>query len=223
MKEMTGAEYGLSGEDQIRIVARYIAQHGGVARMRDLYRALEDEMEGHVLSDQGRSSLRFFVNEVAVDRGWIQPFDRHNPGWRLTSAGYRLIGEEPPVVDRAASDQSRPSRTAEEVLADLERAIEESRSAQPMMQDADDGSPPPPGTTEAGDRENPIAGLIDVLSTVRMSVGESDMAPMHLEVAGSFTAVSNILARLADPLPVSSLSVSAQKRDGQWTVSLSLN
>jgi hypothetical protein len=67
-----------------------MAARGGEAQMRDLYRALEQRLDGNLLSDQGKVSLRFFVNEVAVRDGYIFPYDRRRPGWRLTKKGYEL-------------------------------------------------------------------------------------------------------------------------------------
>ena len=43
---LTGAEAGLSGDEQIRIALRTIAANGGTAPMADLYQAVEQQMNG---------------------------------------------------------------------------------------------------------------------------------------------------------------------------------
>ena len=86
----TGHSFGLSGNEQILLVVRYIAEHDGRAQMSELYGAVEANLGGNMLSEQGRSSLRFFVNEVAVEKGYLQPHDPANPGWRLTEKGWDL-------------------------------------------------------------------------------------------------------------------------------------
>ena len=89
MAEGTGTDFGLSGMDQICIVAKHIARRG-VADMQELYAVVEEEITPDRLSDQGRASLRFFVNRVAVQKGYMLPHDRENPGWRLTTKGREL-------------------------------------------------------------------------------------------------------------------------------------
>lgn len=84
-----GTDAGLSGDEQIRIVLRYIINQGGRAEMADLYKAVNAELtsKGKCLSLQGRASLRFFINTVAVKAGYILPYDKKNPGWRITADG----------------------------------------------------------------------------------------------------------------------------------------
>ena len=84
----TGSDFGLSGDDQIVLVVRHLAEHGGRGQMAELYDAVESNLAGNMLSEQGRSSLRFFVNEVAVKKGYLQPHDPADPGWHLTEKGW---------------------------------------------------------------------------------------------------------------------------------------
>ena len=86
-KDLTGTEAGLSGEDQIAIAVKYILAAGGKAQMKELYPAVEKNMNGAKLSSQGKASFRFFVNKVAVQAGLIYPHDKSDPGWKLTPAG----------------------------------------------------------------------------------------------------------------------------------------
>jgi hypothetical protein len=98
---ITGAEAGLSGEEQIRIAMETIARNDGVATMPQLYAAVEARLGGRCLSSQGKASLRFFVNKVAVNAGYVRPFDKTSPGWRLTPDGYEVIAprSESPDTD----------------------------------------------------------------------------------------------------------------------------
>lgn len=91
----TGSEFGLSGNDQIRIALVTISKERGVATMRDIVAAVEQALVERDpqcrLSKQGKASLRFFVNKVAVDAGYIY---KHNPrrnGWTITPKGQALI------------------------------------------------------------------------------------------------------------------------------------
>ncbi len=90
MADGTGSDFGLSGDDQVALVVRRIAEQGGSAEMPDLYDTVEAQLGGNKLSEQGRSSLRFFVNKVAVEKGYLEPHDSANPGWHLTEKGWEL-------------------------------------------------------------------------------------------------------------------------------------
>lgn len=91
--EGTGTDAGLSGKEQIMIALRAIVNSGGKLQMAGIYSALERVMNerGYELSEQGRSSIRFFVNRVAVKKGLIYQFDRNNKGWRATSLGIAAV------------------------------------------------------------------------------------------------------------------------------------
>lgn len=95
-RPVTGSEAGLTGDQQIRLALQRIAESGGRAQMGDLYAAIEDGINpvGYTLSDQGRASLRFFINRVAVEAGYVHPHDKDNPGWRITAKGRELLDSE---------------------------------------------------------------------------------------------------------------------------------
>jgi len=90
-KEVTGAEAGLSGEDQIKIILDYLKSNNGIAQTKEFYPAIEKHLNGKKLSPQGKASLRFYVNKVAVQAGFIFPYDKENPGWRITKEGIDYI------------------------------------------------------------------------------------------------------------------------------------
>ena len=88
---MTGVEAGLSANAQMRIALEAIVNNGGTAQISDIYAAVEQRMNGAMLSEQGRASLREYVNRKAVNAGYIYP---HNPdveGWRITEAGIEFL------------------------------------------------------------------------------------------------------------------------------------
>ena len=94
MAEKTGAKVGLSGSDQIRIALETVVANGGVGQMGQIYEAVEAAMSPDRLSKQGRSSLRFFVNKVAVKAGFVTPHDKTKPGWHITAEGREYLKSE---------------------------------------------------------------------------------------------------------------------------------
>jgi len=95
---VTAYEAGFSGDEQIRIALETIVAKGGVAQTGDIYSAVESRLRnrGLTLSKQGKASLRFFVNRVAVKAGYVFPHDKNNPGWRITAKGRSVLAENPP-------------------------------------------------------------------------------------------------------------------------------
>ena len=104
-KQLTGFDAGLSGDDQIRIALQRMIERGGEAQMPDIYEAVEARIRpnGFALSRQGRASLRFFVNRVAVQAGYVYPHDKANPGWRITPEGRDFVGSPPAAPEVAVN------------------------------------------------------------------------------------------------------------------------
>lgn len=102
-RQATGSEAGIPGDEQIRIALRRIIARGGEAQMADLYDALEEHLRplGFTLSDQGRASLRFFVNRVAVEAGYVYAHDKSHPGWRITPEGHEFAASAPEASEVA--------------------------------------------------------------------------------------------------------------------------
>lgn len=93
MKTIKGTDVGLSGIDQIKIAIKAIDKYHGKAQMSSIYKVFEEHIYPNKLSKQGKASLRFFVNKVAVEGGYIYPHDPKNKGWRATQKGYEMIGK----------------------------------------------------------------------------------------------------------------------------------
>ncbi len=100
----TGADVGLTGEQQIRLALAEIVRRGGSATTSDLYEPIERHMNGVKLSKHGKSSIRYFINKVAVERGLVFAHDPTMPGWRITDAGRRYL------QDTARTDNQPPLR-----------------------------------------------------------------------------------------------------------------
>ncbi len=103
---ITGAKAGLSGDDQIRIALQTMIDNGGQASMEEIYQSVEAQMSGYVLSLQGEASLRAFINRTAVARKHVYPYDRKEPGWRITPEGKRYI-EQSQQSERVEQDETK--------------------------------------------------------------------------------------------------------------------
>ena len=94
IRAMTGVEAGLSANAQMRIALEAIVNNGGAAQMSDIYAAVERQMNGAMLSEQGKASLREYVNRKAVNAGYIHPHNPADEGWRITQAGRDFLGRK---------------------------------------------------------------------------------------------------------------------------------
>ena len=103
LKAATGFEAGLTGDEQIRIALQRLLERGGETQIPDIYAAVDERIKptGFVLSPQGRASLRFFINRVAVEAVYVYPHDRAHPGWRITPEG-REFASAPAAVPEVA-------------------------------------------------------------------------------------------------------------------------
>jgi len=70
--------------------------------MNALYEPLERAVaaKGFTLSEQGKTTLRYFINKVAVLAGYVDAHDPARPGWHITPAG-RAFAEEDEQQERA--------------------------------------------------------------------------------------------------------------------------
>ena len=95
---LTGSEAGLSGREQIDIALKAIVQQGGIAETQQIMRVLNEALRkinpNYSLSDQGEATLRFFVNKVAVEAGYVYKHAPQIKGWRITPKGRDYIASE---------------------------------------------------------------------------------------------------------------------------------
>jgi hypothetical protein len=90
---LTGREAGLGADDQIEIGLQAMVDHDGIASMQQIYDAVEARLNGSHLSRQGRASLRRLINSAAVQAGYINPYDKAKPGWRITPDGRSFLAQ----------------------------------------------------------------------------------------------------------------------------------
>ncbi|HEX6292887.1 MAG TPA: EVE domain-containing protein, partial [Herpetosiphonaceae bacterium] len=90
---VTGVDAGLRGEDQIRIALQTMVTRGGEATIQQIYDAVEARMRGQRLSEQGKASLRTFINRNAVEQGYVYPAAPGQQSWRITPEGRAAVGQ----------------------------------------------------------------------------------------------------------------------------------
>lgn len=96
LNEVTTAEAGLKKDQIYSLVFQAAIRNNGVLEMAEIYDVVNEVLQeqGAVLSEQGRASLRRLINSVAVGDGYIFPFDKNNPGWRITPEARELFSNE---------------------------------------------------------------------------------------------------------------------------------
>jgi hypothetical protein len=81
---MSAPQTGLSKDDIHRACLRAMVAAGGSSTNSDLYAAVERTMQGNVLPEDGKATVRSYVNRVAVRAGLVMPYDPEQAGWRIT-------------------------------------------------------------------------------------------------------------------------------------------
>lgn len=104
-QELTGAEAGVNSQRQIEIALQTMLERDE-ATNAEIYAAVERNMNGAKLSQQGRDTLRSLVNRDAVQKGWVHPANGERSSWRITDDGRTYITElaPPEGVDEASFD-----------------------------------------------------------------------------------------------------------------------
>lgn len=125
LQPIKGTDVGLTGADQVHIALSAIAERGGVAQTRDIYTAMEAVLnpKGYTLCKQGKDSLRFFVNTVAVKKNYLYPSDKTSPGWRLTPHGREFLsttGTKPAETTINLVQQENPELSEQRELVEVE-------------------------------------------------------------------------------------------------------
>ena len=110
--DKTGFEAGFTGDEQIRIALQAMVDNGGGATMSQLYEAIKTRMSPASLSEQGRASLRFFINRGAVRAGYVHPHDKARRGWRVTTEGRDYLRQAPPPSEQVVNVDTEVVETA---------------------------------------------------------------------------------------------------------------
>ena len=90
-EELTAYDAGIAGMEQIRIALRMMRQQSDKSiTMQQVYDRVEQEMKRinptYRLSKQGRATLRYLVNSVAVNSGYARPNEDYSE-WHITKDG----------------------------------------------------------------------------------------------------------------------------------------
>jgi hypothetical protein len=89
----TAAEVGIGRTEQLQIALQAMTEHDGIAEIKDIYEAIENRMsdKGFKLSQQGKDTLRAYINRDAVQAGYVDK--EKNIGWKITNKGRNFLTE----------------------------------------------------------------------------------------------------------------------------------
>lgn len=95
--ECTGAQAGLSGTQQIRLMLLALVANNGVASMAVLYEAINQVIAPRRLSNMGKAALRSYMNRNCLQKGWVEADTKPRQAalWRLTPKGQALVAPVP--------------------------------------------------------------------------------------------------------------------------------
>jgi hypothetical protein len=96
MKELTTAQARIRKDEIYQIVFKYALENDRPIEITEIYELINNRMQKDdmYLSKQGKASLRALINKTAVREGYIFPYDKNNPGWRITPEAKDLIIEQ---------------------------------------------------------------------------------------------------------------------------------
>ena len=98
--ECTGAQAGLSGLQQLRLILETLVANEGTGSMAAFYAAVEAAMQPRRLSTVGKAAVRCYVNRRALAEGLLEADTQARIAavWRITPKGRALV--EPVPRDR---------------------------------------------------------------------------------------------------------------------------
>lgn len=105
-KAITGAEAGVGPDEQIDIALRTMEQNNGFASITDIIEALENKMDGRILSHQGIVNLRYFLNEKAKKNKWVLAIPNQKDVWQITSQGQIHLHNLQPIHENLPNEFS---------------------------------------------------------------------------------------------------------------------
>jgi hypothetical protein len=96
LKEVTYSEAGLTKEDVYTLIFKEMIKKPDGLETQEIYEIINLKLgqNSQILSEQGRATLRNLINKYAVSEGFIFPYDKANPKWKLTNEGKKLIEQE---------------------------------------------------------------------------------------------------------------------------------
>jgi len=123
LKEVTCAEADLTKEDIYTLIFTEMKKHQDGLEMKNIYDIINNKLkeENEILSEQGKASLRRLINSNAVQEGYIYPYDKNNPYWRLTSYGNEIIENQGKQTENVCNTET--GKDEDEVLNTVKGAI----------------------------------------------------------------------------------------------------
>jgi len=96
LKEVTYSQAGLTKSDIYSLIFTEMAKHNDGLDIQGIYKIVNAELakNSQILSKQGERTLSNLISVGTVSDGFIYPFDKENPNWRLTNEGRNLIGQQ---------------------------------------------------------------------------------------------------------------------------------
>lgn len=110
--EKTGAEAGLSRDEQTRVALQAMIDNGGVATSTQIQDAVEARMSPARLSRQGKATLSSYISREAVQAGLVS--DPGRGSWAITPEGREFMDsgtEEETTVAATGIEVTAPSNT----------------------------------------------------------------------------------------------------------------
>ena len=96
LKEVTYREAGLTKVDMYSLVFNELVKYPDGLEIKDIFKVVNAELANKesLLSKQGEDTLRNLISAGAVSDGFIHPFNKENPKWRLTNEGKKLVEQQ---------------------------------------------------------------------------------------------------------------------------------
>jgi hypothetical protein len=113
LTQVTYAEAGLTKENvYVLIFAEMLRKPNGL-ETKEIYDIINNELKNksQILSEQGKATLRNLINKYAVLEGYVYPYDKDNPRWRLTNAGKNLIDNQGKQKELVFNTETRKNET----------------------------------------------------------------------------------------------------------------
>jgi len=96
LNKVTCTEAGLTRENVYTLIFNEMVKYPNGIETKEIYDIINQKLKknSQTLSEQGKATLRFWINKSAVLEGFIFPYDNENPGWRLTNDGKKLTEQQ---------------------------------------------------------------------------------------------------------------------------------
>jgi hypothetical protein len=113
LQEVTYKDAGLTKENIYSLIFSEMVEHPDGMEMKDIYEIINTKLaeNSQILSTQGKDSLRNLINKHATLEGFIYPYDKENPKWRLTDEGKKLIKQQGKQKELVFNTETKKNET----------------------------------------------------------------------------------------------------------------